>query len=520
MEQERAATLLSENLKAIFAFSFSRLCSREEAEDLTNDIICEVLQSVHRLRNDRAFYGFLWKIADFTWKKRLRQKRLWSNPSDERAVGVYWITPESECIAKEELRILRRELSLLSKQHRDVTVAYYLQGRACSDIAKEFGLSVEMVKYYLFKTRKILKEGFDMTRALGEKSYHPAVFRMDFWGDDGNGYWELFKRKLPGNLVLAAYEKPRTLQELSLELGVSAVYLEDELEILLSHGILCKTKDKYQTAIVIFTSDYDNTVTPQLLPLGTAAAEQLAQELPHCLPELRTLEFHGKNYNENRLKWTFANLALTSALSMTDREGRKRFGEYPPLSNGGRGFVFGFDNDYEHHHFNGIYGHCANKADTAYFSVENYRIIKSCQVWYPLHWEQSMEAMCDAILEKPADLGNEMLVRCIDEGFVCCNDGTLSANFPVFSADTLRRVQEILSPCVEMISRTMMEICEEAAKRLREFTPCALHGLCGQLCWIRYSMDTMAWIAEALVQSGYLTLPDHKENLCIYGVKK
>ena len=66
----------------------------------------------------------------------------------------------------------------------------------------------------------------------------------------------------------------------------------------------------------------------------------------------------------------------------------------------------------------------------------------------------------------------------------------------------------------------MMESCEEAAKKLREFTPSPLHGLCDQLCWIRYCMDTMAWIAEALVQNGYLTLPDAKENLCIYGVKK
>jgi hypothetical protein len=39
-----------------------------------------------------------------------------------------------------------------------------------------------MVKYYLFKTRKILKEGIGMTREYGEKSYNPGTFRMGFLG--------------------------------------------------------------------------------------------------------------------------------------------------------------------------------------------------------------------------------------------------------------------------------------------------------------------------------------------------
>ena len=69
MERNTAATLLKENLNAIFAFSLSRLYDKREAEDLTHDIVCEVLSSSHRLKNDGAFYGYMWKIADFTFKK-------------------------------------------------------------------------------------------------------------------------------------------------------------------------------------------------------------------------------------------------------------------------------------------------------------------------------------------------------------------------------------------------------------------------------------------------------------------
>ena len=68
MEQQKAAKLLSDSLKNIFAFSMSRLYDKSEAEDLTNDIICEVLKSAGRLRNDDAFYSFMWRIAENTFK--------------------------------------------------------------------------------------------------------------------------------------------------------------------------------------------------------------------------------------------------------------------------------------------------------------------------------------------------------------------------------------------------------------------------------------------------------------------
>ena len=139
----------------------------------------------------------------------------------------------------EELYLLRRELSLLTKTHREVCVAYYVDNKSCSQIAKEQNISVEMVKYHLFKTRKLLKEGIGMTRTLGEKSYNPGTFRLDFWGD-WNKYYDLFRRKLPGSIVLAAYHEAMTAEELSVELGVSMPYLEDEIEILEAAGVLKK----------------------------------------------------------------------------------------------------------------------------------------------------------------------------------------------------------------------------------------------------------------------------------------
>lgn len=411
LTQKKAAKLLSDNLQGIFAYAMSKLYDKSEAEDLAHDIVCEMLKSAHRLRNEDAFYGFMWRIAENTFKVHIRKSSRRTVEFDDSFVGTYWVTPEEEYLKAEECNLLRRELSLLSKQYRDTTVAYYVYEKSCSEISTELGISVEMVKYYLFKTRKLLKDGIGMSREFGEKSYHPGTSRMDYWGNGDNScYWQLFKRKLPSNILLSAYYTPATIQQLSIELGVAAVYLEDEIDLLIQHHIMKKCGDKYQTNIIIFTDEYEKSLANRIRPIYERAAEEFDKKLSERLPALKALDFKRNTYNENRLKWTFANLAMVYAVNLSDKGCRERFGSYPPLSNGSYGFVFGYDNDYQNHHFHGIYGHCENAENITYFSVENYRIIEKCQLWQPMNSGQSVEAMCDVILEKTADPKNEMLV--------------------------------------------------------------------------------------------------------------
>ena len=522
MEQEKAAKLLSDNVKNIFAFSLSRLYDKSEAEDLTNDIICEVLKCVHRLRNEEAFYSFMWRIAENTFKKRIRKSNRKTIEFDESFVGTYWVTPEDEYLKTEELNLLRRELSFLSKQYRETTIAYYIYGRSCSEISADLGISVEMVKYYLFKTRKILKEGIGMSKEFGEKSYNPGTFRMDYWGGGDNScYWQLFKRKLPGNILLSAYYTPVTIQELSIELGVAVVYLEDEIELLMKHDMIKKTGDKYQTNIIIFTDEYEKELITKIKPVYEKAAEQFNEKLSDLLPTLETLDFRGNDYNRNRLKWTFANLAMVFALNLSDSKGRERFGDYPPLSNGSYGFVFGYDNDYQNHHFHGIYGYCENNDHTAYFSAENYRVIEKCQFWEPVNWNLSVQAMCDAILEKAADPNNEMLIKLIDEGFISSHDGKLSAEFPVFSSDMMdNTIWQILKPLAEDVCGCMSNVCDLAAQTLKKFIPKALLNQSDQLAFIHHQMDVMAFIIETMVERNWLVIPEENEKLCLFGVKR
>ena len=147
MTSKRAAELLSENLTAIYGYAYSKIFDKGKVEDLASDIVYEIIVSAENLKDERAFWGFAWKIAAHTVRRFYRKTKLISQTAafSEENIGVYGLTLEEAYIEKEmqdeTLYLIRRELSLLSKTHREVCVAYYIDQKSCSEIAKEQNIS-------------------------------------------------------------------------------------------------------------------------------------------------------------------------------------------------------------------------------------------------------------------------------------------------------------------------------------------------------------------------------------------
>ena len=312
MENKRASQLISDSLKNIYGYAFARLYNKDDVDELTQQIVYEVLRSADKIRDDEAFWAFLWKVAENTFRKFLKQKERRSSllplPDDDAAGALP--PPEEELTEREnkneELSCLRRELSLLSKTNREICLAYYFQNKSCKEIAEQQNLSLEMVKYHLFKTRQLLKEGIGMERTYGEKSYNPAKFEFVtiFSGQFNREYRNLFNRRLSGNILHSAYYAPMTIRELSLELGVSSVYLEDEVALLEKYKLLTALPGgKYQTNLVIFTLDYTSDFYSKAKELCTNRIGKIMRDTKSLLPELRKIGFRGNTLDDNRMLW-------------------------------------------------------------------------------------------------------------------------------------------------------------------------------------------------------------------------
>lgn len=300
-----AASFVEENLKTIFAYSLSRVSNKEDAEDLTNDIVLAILQSADKIRNPEAFYGYVWSIAANTYKKFLRKKR------DHRSIEENdAISDDADMIERileqEEIKNLRREIALLSKECRECTVAYYYEELSCMEVSQKLNISLEMVKYYLFKTRKILKEGLPMEREFGEKSFRPTPFqfRTFFSGNSNQEYYNLFTRKLPGQILVSAYYTPMTIRELAIELGVASVYLEDEIALLERYELITKLPGgKYQSNLIIFTEDFAKEFQRNAEKFVGDMLVEIVESMKQKLDRVRRLNPICEKLSEQRLLW-------------------------------------------------------------------------------------------------------------------------------------------------------------------------------------------------------------------------
>lgn len=521
MEYKVVIQKLTDCMRDVFAFAASRVYNKQDAEDLANDIVVEVLSSADRLQNDDAFYGYMWSIAENTFKRYIRRKKHAEIELCGDFLGVYWDTPENKMLDNADLIVLRRELSLLSKQYRDVTVKYYIENKSCTVIAKELNISEEMVKYYLFKTRKILKEGVTMDRKYGEKSYNPGKFYPNFWGSGNNGYvWQTFERRLPGNIVLAAYNKPLSIEELSLELGVSAPYLEDELDILMKHNFVQKSGNKYQTDFLIFKTPLEEEVqnTVPCAEICMETVSQMKKQVDALLPKFRQLDL-GIEMDDNQLKWFVVNFAMIYALGEFEERTQKKFGPYPRLNATTTGVIWGHDsNRFMLQHFHGIYGHVENREHTAWYTAVNYNVIRKCQFWQGGDMRRT-QVICDGILQT-SNQDDETVAQLIREGMIVVEHGILKAKFPTFTTrqahymwQNLRKVIDITVACMDKICTMTTEIC-------KKYTPKHLQDRCERLSYVYYQADAMGIVVEKLVEDGYLIVPDEQTNLCVFGVKR
>lgn len=123
---------ITEVSKTIFSYCMAKTPTREEAEDLSQEILYELIKSAENIRDDKAFYAFMWGVAGNVYKQWYRKKL--KNNTCELTEDI----PSDNEFAEDDnsdMYLLRRELTLLSEKYRKATIMYYIDGCSCSEIS-------------------------------------------------------------------------------------------------------------------------------------------------------------------------------------------------------------------------------------------------------------------------------------------------------------------------------------------------------------------------------------------------
>ena len=458
-------SLIHDYAEKLFYFCLKKTSDNYAAEDLTSDILLNIITALEKGIVPEHFSSWVWQIARnrySVWAGKKHKQNASESAADIEEIEIEDRTavPEDVLIHKDQLLLLRREMSFISSHYRDIVVAYYFQGIKISDIALSLNLTQGTVMSKLHRARNILKEGMNMAREFGEKSYNPEQISFCASGNQPSGLpWSAIKRKIPVNILCHAHNNPCTIQELALELGIAAPYMEEEVELLLQAELLKKINhEKYLTNFFIVPRECQNEINEKCCDFAEQHAAVFWQLAEKALKKATELGVTTGDYSDNDAQMFFAfyleQIIENSCFSVNWHSHFKRAdgGSWGLIgfesgsacrlpstffNNSGNGWKGVYWDGYQAHPGDAIFGKRRYKNDVpdSYLNMTLKMLAKSSD---PVSFSE---------MEK------DNLQKLTEDGFCGVHsDGTAFVNALVFQDDMISRLHEYLNTLPEYIS--------------------------------------------------------------------
>ena len=432
-------------MEKIFFFCLKKTGKQTEAEDLTQDIALQSLTALNRGQSPMNFSAWVWQIARNRYSLWAEEKHTRLESVTGSDISDYELPDESESVLddlihREQLALLRRELAFIKREYRDIVVAYYIENKSVRDIARPLSLSETAVKQRLHRARKILKEGMDMAREFGVRSYKPEQIGFDQNGRDGKKGqpWSILTHLLYKNIFLTAYENPQTAEDLSLELGIALPYMEDELEFLVREQFLRKEGDRYLTDFRIVGREEQKAEFERNQRVQEPLAEKICEMIDIYIKE------DGAKVNDRFIGYENAKWALlVRAYDCLEAGAHEKIGDhkwdlvYPERPDGGSWIVTGYEIcDFDAPDFVGEHGYLLYKDEKVTRDVDfgqykfGYRCL--CDLT-PMHlsWQETYNLwlVCTDQIDQAEQF---YLDKLLEYGYLKVENGTVLPNLVIF----------------------------------------------------------------------------------------
>ena len=257
----RIGEFTSEYFERVYYYCLKKTGSETEAAELSQDIALGIIEQLRRGACPDSFSGWVWQIVRNIYAGWATEKHKTRERLSDTDISEFEIPDNSDFVSdlirEEDIAAIRREMAFILSEYRNVLLMYYIQSKRVCDIAKNLGIPEGTVKTRLFRARQKLKEGMYMAREFGKRSYHPERLSFSSSGNQPSGLpWSAVQRKIPVNILCEANNNPSTVEELAIELGIAAPYMEEEVDILEKSELLKKLDDgKYITNFFIAPSE-------------------------------------------------------------------------------------------------------------------------------------------------------------------------------------------------------------------------------------------------------------------------
>ncbi len=293
----------------VFFYCIKRTNNRMDAEDLSQTILFEVIRNIDNGAQIENLDYYIWGVCKNKFNSYLRKTiKERNNVEYKEEIINEDKSPNAldKLLKDEKIRTMNKAIKLLSKDYAEILYAYYIEDKSLKFISEELHMPLGTVKKRLFTIRQKLKEYLDMEKLNGKKAYVPKEYDTHRNGGSSSVNPEDYVYTLINqNLLLHSYDNPCSLEDYSLEMGISLPYIEDIVECL-EHATLLKKDDdgKYLTNFIMVERETDEKI---LRFIKEKSQEYSGLIIDYCKKHFREWKELVNNplLDDNKLMWAY-----------------------------------------------------------------------------------------------------------------------------------------------------------------------------------------------------------------------
>lgn len=500
----------------LFRWALGKSGSRTEAEDLAQEIWLQFFSAAKKQKVEQPEH-LLFRIARFVWCKGLRNKRGEHSLPDHLSAPDFADGLADSDEEKAQIRWLHEKITRMSYLHREAMILYYIEQMPQKQIAAKLHLTESTVRWYLFDTRRKLREETKTMHTTPAHAYRPRRMTL---GVNGIVAPELATKQIEQNLLMqniliACWEEPRTAEEVAQYLGVACAYVEHELEWLKEQEFVTEEKGRFATSFLISTKEYENKIVRMYEKHKAPLIDKIVQFMLEHEEDIRKIGFVGCDRPMNKLLWLLLyqfTRSIKMPITVPERPFRPDGGRYWPL-----GFVR--DENVESLRAGWGYNGTMFIGDFFWFGLYDFgnSEIEHLMDAYTPYWHGLRELLRKLIraefaLDCVTEDEKETLAALIEKGFVIREENGLRPNFVIFTAaqyDLFFR--NIIHPLEAQLQGALQALAQDMEQLCRAYLP--RHA--GHLTPVSLSqaMTNLDFEAEFLAfQDGHLYRPKDKRD--------
>ncbi len=507
----------------VFFYCVKRCSNRMDAEDLSQTILLEVIKNIDKGAHIENFDYYIWAVCKNqynTYLRRIIKDRNNISFVDDINEIEDFKTSLDKILEDEKIRRMNQAIKLLSKDYAEILYAYYVEDKTLKFIAKEQSLPLGTVKRKLYVIRQKLKEYLKMEKLNGKKAYVPKNFTSCIACQNFGTYnpYDYVKSLINKNLLYHSYNNYCSLEDYSLELGISLPYIKDIVDQLVNATLLFKTKNnKYVTNFPYITKEILNKSNNVLLENHKEYIDELIKFAKAHIDEYRELVTYA-NLSNGELMWSFC--LYLNYIVLNDVKPEFSYHEHP---GGGRWDFYMTDlrdmndlmydmsiNTYKDgiDKVNAYAFPCANDTGRLAFNKcangqENYVLLNEL-----LH---HCNATYDSVVNRIFCDHKNQINDYIDKGFLKVVDNKIKFNFPFFKYHDFKKVEKMMySDELNVAKEKLQIIINKLVSNMKNYLPEYLNDYTNSLI-SNQLWNIQSLVVEAFKEAKLLDLKEEKE---------